>query len=207
MATSQNGWSASPNLARRTFVVNGVEFFGGIRDDDDVETVLRYVLTEYAKRVEPLRNPGCWGGSYRANRNDPNSLSNHASWTAVDANAPAHPNGVATSRTFTPGQVAEVHQILAEVDRVIRWGGDYTGTPDAMHFEVNTDAATLHKVAERLRDDMPAYKDWDLDSKKQLAADIVAALLAAQVGGDKDPATVKQALNQSRQANKKYEKK
>lgn len=198
MPTSQNSWSASPNLQLRPFVVGGVSFAPGIRDNDDVETVLRYVVEQYAARVEPLKSPGCWGWSYRENRNDPNSLSNHASGTAVDVNAPAHPNGVPTSRTFAPAQVAEVRKILAEVDHTIRWGGDYTGTPDAMHFEVNCDAATLHAVAERLRDDMPAYKDWDDESKKQLAADIVAAILKAPVGGDKDPANVKQALNQAR---------
>lgn len=202
MPTSQNGWSASTTLATRKLVVNGVEFLGGIRDNDDVETVLDYVLEQFDQRVEPLKNPGCWGGNYRANRNDPTSLSNHASWTAVDANAPAHPNGVPTSRTFTVTQVAEVHKILAEVDHAIRWGGDYTGTPDAMHFEVNCDAATLHAVAERLRDDMPYTKD-ELTAIVKAAVEaeipaIVKAVLAAPIGGDKDPASVKQALNQAR---------
>jgi hypothetical protein len=153
--TSQNGWSASPNLQLRPLSVGGVAFLPGIRDDDDVATVLAYVLTQFHERVEQLRNPGCWGYSYRENRNDPNSLSNHASGTAVDANAPAHPNGVPTSHTFTPAQIAEVHLILAEVDGAVRWGGDYHGTPDAMHFEINTDAPTLHRVAEKLRGNEP----------------------------------------------------
>jgi hypothetical protein len=150
---SQNGWDASPSLALRPLVVNGVGFLPGIRDDDDVETVLRHFWTEYAARVEPLRNPGCWGFSYRENRNDPNALSNHASGTATDGNAPAHPNGVPTASTFTADQIAEVHAILAELDHVLRWGGDYTGTPDAMHVEVNVDPETLHATAERLRGD------------------------------------------------------
>jgi hypothetical protein len=75
---SQNGWSASEHLALRPLFVGGVPFSPGIRDDDDVETVLRHVIEQFAARVEPLRTPGCWGYSYRANRNDPNSLSNHA---------------------------------------------------------------------------------------------------------------------------------
>jgi len=160
MPTSQNGWSASPDLRLRPLVVAGVAFVPGIRDDDDVATVLGYVLTQVHERVEPLRNPGCWGYSYRPNRNDPNSLSNHSSGTAVDANAPAHPNGVPTAQTFTAAQIAEVHAILAEVDGAVRWGGDYTHTPDSMHFEINTDPATLHQVAERLREgDMAQYAD------------------------------------------------
>jgi hypothetical protein len=173
---SQNGWPAAPNLATRRLVVNGVSFAPGIRDDDDVHTVLRYVVEQYAARVEPLRSPGCWGWSYRANRNDPNSRSNHASGTAVDVNAPAHPNGVPTARTFTAAQIAEVHAILAEVHGAVRWGGDYHGTPDAMHFEINTDAATLHGVAEELRgaEDMTPAQAKQLDDITEALAVIGA---------------------------------
>jgi hypothetical protein len=163
VASSQNGWSADPNLTRRPLVVDGVEFVGGIRDDDDVATVLDYVLTQFHERVEPLRNPGCWGFSYRANANDGGVLSNHSSGTAVDANAPAHPNAVPTWRTFTVEQTVEVHRILLEVDSAVRWGGDYQRTADAMHFEINVDAATLHGVAERLRDELNAEDKAQLD--------------------------------------------
>ncbi len=150
MTTSQNGWSASPALKLRKLVVNGVDFAPGIRDDADVATVLGYVATQYAKRVEPLRNPGCWGFSYRPDKNQVTDLSNHASGTAIDINAPAHPNGVAVQKTFTPGQVSEIHKILAEVDHVVRWGGDYTKTIDAMHFEINASAAQVKAVAKKL---------------------------------------------------------
>lgn len=186
MPTSQNGWPASPNLPRRKLIVNGVEFVGGILDNDDVETVLSYVLTQFDERVERLRNPGCWGGNYRANRNNPNSLSNHASWTAVDANAPAHPNGVPTSRTFSAAQIAEVHKILAEVNHVIRWGGDYSGTPDAMHFEVNTNAATLHDVAERLRgaNDMTPEQAKQLDGLTKAIAGLAEMVEALADGNE-----------------------
>jgi peptidoglycan hydrolase-like protein with peptidoglycan-binding domain len=34
---------------------------------------------------------------------------------------------------------------------VVRWGEDYSGTIDGMHFEINDDAAAVHLVAERLR--------------------------------------------------------
>ena len=151
MPTSQNRWVAAPDLKRRKLVVAGVEFVGGIVDNDDVATVLGYVAEQFNKRVEPLRSPGCWGFYYRANRNDPNSLSNHSSGTAIDVNAPAHPNGVATARTFSRRQIAEVHKILAEVDHVVRWGGDYTKTVDAMHFEINANAASVAQIAARLR--------------------------------------------------------
>ncbi|WP_248582615.1 M15 family metallopeptidase [Nocardioides sp. InS609-2] len=162
MSASQNGWSAGPGMILRPLVVGGIAFVPGIRHDDDVHTVLGYVADQFHTRVEPLRNPGCWGYAFRENRNDPNALSNHASGTAIDCNAPAHPNGVPTNRTFTPKQVAEVHKILAEVDHTVRWGGDYTGTPDAMHFEIDTTPARLAAVADRIRnqeDDMFTDED------------------------------------------------
>ena len=199
MPTSQNGWSASPTLARRPLIVNGVEFIGGIRDDDAVEAVLGYVLKRIDDEVEPLINPGCWGFSYRANANNPNSLSNHASGTAVDFNAPQHPNGVPTARTFTTAQVARIHNILADVDHVIRWGGDYSGTPDAMHLEVVVDQPTLAAVAARLEED----QDVSPEQEDRIVKRVIDGLLAAQVGGKTDPATLKQAVNQIRTAVKK----
>lgn len=188
MATSQNGYSADPALRRRDLIVNGVAFVGGIRDDDDVETVLRYFWTEYDRRVERLVNPGCWGFSYRANANNPNSLSNHSSGTATDGNAPKHPNGVPTRNTFTAEQVAEVHAILAELDGAVRWGGDYTVTPDAMHAEINTTPAALAVVAKRIRegaDDMPAYTDWTQADRDALVADVARAVSASDLGSER----------------------
>lgn len=152
MATSQNGWPASPDLPLRDLRVGGAEFVPGIRDHDDVAIVLGYVAREFHQRVESLAAGWCWGFSFRENRNDPNSLSNHSSGTAIDCNAPRHPNGVPTAETFTPAQIAIVHQILDEVDHVVRWGGDFRTTPDAMHFEINADEAAVAVVAARIRE-------------------------------------------------------
>ena len=153
MTTSQNGWSASPSLKLRKLTVNDVSFAPGIRDDDDVAFVLTYFAEQYAARVEPLRNPGCWGFSYRADKNQASDLSNHASGTAIDLNAPAHPNGVATSKTFTAAQVSAVHKILAECHGALRWGGDYTHTVDAMHVEVNVSPARLKEIVALMKSD------------------------------------------------------
>jgi hypothetical protein len=170
MATSQNGWSASPSLKLRKLVVNGVSFAPGIRDDADVAYVLGYFAEQYAARVEPLRSPGCWGFSYRADRNQASDLSNHASGTAIDLNAPQHPNDVPTSRTFTAKQIAEVHQILTECHGALRWGGDYTHTVDAMHVEVNVSAARLREVVKQMKRDAsarPAKVQKSIDKLKK----------------------------------------
>jgi hypothetical protein len=49
-------------------------------------------------------------------------------------------------------------------------------------------------------DDMPPYADWDRASRELLADDVVAAVLGAPVGGQADPATLRQAVNQIRTA-------
>ena len=177
MERSQNGWSADPHLSIVPLVVNGVAFAPGVRSGD-VHTVLEYVAQQLHARVEPVIDPGCWGFYYRANRNDPNSLSNHSSGTAIDYNAPKHPNGVATVKTWTLRQRGEIRKILAEVDGVVRWGGDYKFTPDAMHFEINADGASVAAVAQKIRaghlgDDMPLT---DADVQKVAAAAAKALL-------------------------------
>lgn len=153
MATSQNGWPASPDLPLRDLTVGGASFAPGVLDNDDVHTVLGYVARQFHARVETLVGGWCWGFAYRENRNDPDSLSNHASGTAIDCNAPRHPNGVPAAETFTPVQVAIIHEILAGLDGVVRWGGDYKKTPDAMHFEINADPTAVAVVAARLREE------------------------------------------------------
>lgn len=154
METSQNGWAASDNAAviriDREFHVQGVSFPGGVREGI-TSLVLGYVVEQVHNRVEKLHSGWCWGWYYRPNRNDPTSLSNHSSGTAVDFNAPAHPNGVPTGRTWKPWQVQEIHKILREVDNVVRWGGDYQITPDSMHFEINASKKEVLEVARRLR--------------------------------------------------------
>lgn len=180
MATSQNGWFAAPSLPLRPLVINGTAFVPGILDDDDVAYVLGYVLQQVNDRVERAVGPGCWGFSFRANVNDPNGpLSNHSSGTAVDFNAPAHPNGVPTSSTFTPEQIGDIHLILVEAQGAVRWGGDFNGTPDAMHFEINTDADTLARVARDLRneleDPMPLWSEWPKAEKDEFLADVSEA--------------------------------
>jgi len=156
MASSQNGWYASPTLAIRPLIVAGEAFSPGVLDDDDVYEVLRYVAEELHARVEPIVREGWhpgddWGFYFRDNKNNPDELSNHSSATAFDYNATRHPNGVPTWKTWTAEQIDEIHRILDEVDDVVRWGGDYTKTPDSMHFEINAGSAAVARVADRIR--------------------------------------------------------
>lgn len=163
MATSQNGWPASPNrldIDVEPFeVVGAAAFPGGVRSGP-VAAVLGYVARQVHARVEPLVDGWCWGHAYR-DVTGTSGLSNHASGTAVDINAPEHPIGA--TGTFTAAQVREIHEILAEVGRgVVRWGGDYTGRRDEMHFEINANTTAVAAAAARLttiEEDDVSYTD------------------------------------------------
>lgn len=150
MTTSYNGWQASENRAAigvKPLVVEGVGFPGGVKAGD-VATVLGHVAAQIHLRVEKLVDGWCWGHNYRKNRNS-NNLSCHSSGTAIDVNAPRHPNG--KRGTFKADQVKTIRAILAEVAPVVRWGGDFSGTPDEMHFEIVGNAAQVARVAAAIR--------------------------------------------------------
>ncbi|MGG5257135.1 peptidoglycan-binding protein [Phycicoccus avicenniae] len=134
-ATSQNGWPAgtSSQVPLASLAVGAATFPAGVRTGD-VYTVLRYVAQQVNSTVEALYSPGCWGHNYREISGSA-TLSNHASGTAIDVNAPDHPLGA--SGTFTAAQVSAIRTILSRCNGVVRWGGDYSGRKDEMHFEIN----------------------------------------------------------------------
>lgn len=196
MIRSYNGWTASPtrsDIGVEPLEVAGVQFPSGVRSGA-AATVLGYVAEQFHRRVEPLVDGWCWGFNYRQNRNSDN-LSCHASGTAVDLNAPNHPNG--KSGTFNVRERGEIRKILAECDGVVRWGGDFTGTPDEMHFELVGSPAEVAVVAHKLTaptapseetDDMTPEQDKRLKNIEKLLTALVAPRLAG--GKDRDPGKV-----------------
>jgi hypothetical protein len=148
---SQNGWPVNPPRSPHTIPGTNVRVTVA---DGPAGQVLMHVLGQVNARVEDIamnsdRNErDDWGYAERNVRGS-EAVSNHASGTAVDINATRHALGA--SGTFTPAQVAEIHRILAEVDGVVRWGGDYTGRRDEMHFEIIGSQEQVARVAERLR--------------------------------------------------------
>lgn len=140
--TSYNGWPASDDRSA-IGVVPSDWFPGGVKAGD-VSTVLGYVMRQLDARVEAIVDGWNWGYTYKANVNNPSQLSCHASATAIDWNAPDHPNG--SSGTFTDDQVGTIYQILTEVQGAVSWLQGY----DEMHFEMTVDAGTLADVAASL---------------------------------------------------------
>ncbi len=152
---SQNGWPASsdPNLIHIIpLQVAGIKFPGGCRENS-VHWIFTWYLKRFNKEVEKLVNPGCWGFSYRPNKNDPTSLSNHASGTAIDINAPKHPNG--KRGTFTAAQLADIKRLCAASHGVLRSGAFYTSTVDAMHLEINVSPKELNAIVAKMKVSFP----------------------------------------------------
>lgn len=151
MTTSQNGWPASTNKTAIGIVDavcpnSDVNFPQGVKSGD-VKTVLMYVADQFNKTVEPLVAGHCWGYDYKKIEGSL-TVSNHASGTAIDLNAPAHPMGRAG--TFNTAKVAAIRNIIRYCEGVVRWGGDYSGRKDEMHFEINTDSAGVSRLAHKI---------------------------------------------------------
>jgi hypothetical protein len=148
---SQNGWPVDPPRSARTIPGTNVRVTVA---DGPAGDVLMHVLGQVSSRVESAAlnstkgEADDWGYANRPVRGS-KAVSNHASATAVDINATRH--GLGATGTFTPAQVDEIHRILGEVDGVVRWGGDYSGRKDEMHFEINASQEEVARVAERLR--------------------------------------------------------
>lgn len=197
MANSYNGWPADPNPSAINVKQHPV-YAGGIKQGD-VLTVLQYVSDQLNARVEPIVIGHCWGYAYRANVNNPSSLSCHASGTAFDFNAPAHPNGA--SNTFSSAQVSTIKTILKEVENSVKWLQGY----DEMHFEIGVNASTLAGVASRLKGSggstpPPATGDWfDMATKADLEAVVKAQLNLYFASGEGNPTSgrIVQACNTS----------
>ena len=154
MSTSQNHWPAldadSPRL--HTWKIPGA---GRLRlRNGSAGFLLAHLALWFDQRIEDVDNPVLlddWGYAFRPVRGYTTTLSNHASGTAMDLNATAHPLGKVG--TFSRADRA---LILRRIDRLfersIRWGGTYTGRKDEMHFEINVDLPTAERVARRLMD-------------------------------------------------------
>jgi phage gp16-like protein len=147
MAYSQNGYKAKDFTLIASYTAPGTNVRVSVRKGD-VSVVLLYLMEQFNKHVEPLRQVDTGGYNPRSILGG-NVLSNHASGTAVDLNWNSHPMG--RRGTFTATKVKAIRKILAFLDGVVRWGGDYRTRPDDMHFEVVASPAKVATVANKIR--------------------------------------------------------
>lgn len=145
MATSQNGWPVVTNSA----ILTPLPWITGRVRPGDVAVILDHLCRRFHNEVEKITKGHSWGWAYRPIRGASGGYSNHASGTAIDLNAPAHPLG--KRGTFSARKRRKIEAILRDLDGVVRWGGHYSGRPDEMHFEINATPAAVRRVALRLK--------------------------------------------------------
>lgn len=156
MPTSQNGYPVPLTLAQRAALLTTITVKGGrlVVRKGDTATIFAWLFAQLNAIEDPLW-PGCWGQYARAVRGTSKPYSsNHSSGTAFDRSAPLHPRQSASRyRGWSAADVAFIHHLLAQLEGVIRWGGDYhsPGPFDPMHFEVIGSPAQIARVAAKIR--------------------------------------------------------
>lgn len=135
------GWpNCQYNKIKTDFIVSGTRFPGGIRFEIvDLTAMLVQETKNRGYRFGTASDPsyGCWGFSCRA-ISGTNNPSNHSWGLAVDINAPSNPY-TSPLKTDMPAWMPDLWNEYGW-----RWGGDYSGSKDAMHYEFMgsvTDAA------------------------------------------------------------------
>lgn len=135
MVASQNGWRANDRSVISTKTVPGTGVKLAVRTGPAGDLLIA-AAARWNREVEPLEAGTCWGYAERVVRGG-TDLSNHASGTAIDLNAPQHPLSTQPSANFSGAELAAVRRIIGATGGVLRWGGDYNGRKDGMHVEVN----------------------------------------------------------------------
>ena len=150
MSTSQNGWPAlnmGSDKLHQWVLPDGTKI---VARNGSAGFLLMHFALWFDHSIEDLREPVLddWGYAYRPVRGYSATLSNHSSGTATDLNATDHPLGV--DHTFTAKEQAAIRKRLSFYEGCLRWGGDYQGRLDSMHFEVDKPLADCERVARRL---------------------------------------------------------
>ena len=144
---SSNGWPASKDPAEigiKSFKVPGTDI--KIRVAEKVAPLLVGLAAEFHKEIEAIdKGPlDDWAYNFRIIRGSTdNTLSNHASGTALDLNASKH--ALTHRNTFTPENMIKCKALAAKYG--CKWGGDWKRA-DEMHFEINL---TPKEVIERIK--------------------------------------------------------
>ncbi len=179
VAQSQNGWPVVGTAAITDRALFGVEFPNGWLKGD-VDVIFTHLIGRLHREVEPMIDPGCWG-YYVKPIEGSKTQSNHSSGTAFDYNAPKHPMG--TRNTYSSAKRARIRSILAFYEGAVRWGGDYTGRPDDMHFEINKGRAEVARIARKIQESLKPTPPPEVPVGTQFNTDDQNVLKSAATGG------------------------
>lgn len=198
MANSQNGYIANDVTRTQQWLIPGTTRKVRLRKGSP-GALLVDLAAWFDKHIESVDGGSLddWGYAEREIRGG-TALSNHASGTALDLNAPRHPLGA--RNTFTDAQEKAIRARLKVYEGCIRWGGDYQNRADEMHFEIVEDVATCDRVLRKLSITIPkgskpvtTTDPEDVDEygahvhAKQGAIDAKAALVRVEAAGQTIP--------------------
>ena len=149
MLKSQNGWKASRirgKIGIESYPVPGTNI--KLSCAKAVAPLLVGFAAEFHELIEPIDegNLDDWGYAFRMVRGSTDNLSNHSSGTAIDLNATQHPLG--KSGTFPLEKVPMIQALAKKYG--LKWGGDFRGRPDEMHFEITIRKAKVAKLIKSL---------------------------------------------------------
>lgn len=159
MSTSQNRWPALDDTSRLlyTWTIPSGKNDGPPRKlrlrNGSAGFLLIHLALWFDHAIEDVEGGilDDWGYAYRPVRGYSSTLSNHSSGTAMDLNATQHVLG--RDDTFTNTEEARIRRrVNGFFDDTIRWGGEYVGRKDEMHFEIDAPLPACEKVARRLLD-------------------------------------------------------
>ena len=147
--TSYNGWPASKDQAEikvKPYPVKGTNL--KIRCAKGAGELLAAFAAEFHELIEPIDEGKLddWAYAFRMVRGTTDKLSCHSSGTAIDLNATQHPLGKVG--TFPAAKVPMIQALAKKYG--LRWGGDYRGRKDEMHFEVIVNQEQAKKLAVKL---------------------------------------------------------
>lgn len=149
-AFSQNGYPANDRSFITTYEVTKTGRRLALRSGPAGQLLAHWVRW-FDENIRDI-DPGIlddWGYAERAIRGGV-ELSNHASGTAADVDATRWPLGVQPEAYLTAAEIAKVRARLKAYEGCIRWGGDYTGRKDPMHFEIDRPEADCARVLKKL---------------------------------------------------------
>jgi hypothetical protein len=151
---SLNGWetekSADDGGNIWTRPVPGTPLDGVQVRMGDIETVLVHVVQRFHYEVDPLRRDDVVGWRHPATIRNELAESNLASGTAVQIRPGFYPSGQRGG--FFSNQLVIVRDILADLEGVVRWGGDDKWPDEALFYiDAPPEDGHLTRVADKLR--------------------------------------------------------
>ncbi|MFJ7903899.1 hypothetical protein ACIQ6V_25965 [Streptomyces sp. NPDC096198] len=151
---SLNGWemekAADSGGSVWTRPVLGTPLDGVQVRMEDVETVLVHVIQRFHYEIDVLRRGDVVGWCHPGKIRKGLAESNLASGTAVHIRPGFYPSGQRGG--YFPNQLVIVRDILADLEGVVRWGGDDKKPDEALFYiDVKPGNGYLPKVADKLR--------------------------------------------------------